>query len=176
MRELELCMDKSNIILIGFMGTGKSTVGKVLAKALDWNFIDTDLEIQEITNSSIPDIFRRHGETRFRSEEENLVKRLAGLEKHIIATGGGTVLHGENWKELAHNGVMVALYAPLEIIYERIGNKNDRPLLKGDPEEVKVLWEKRQPIYAQADVTIDTTDKSVEEVVEEILRVIEGEK
>jgi shikimate kinase len=167
-------MEKENIILVGFMGTGKSTVGKRLAKILGWSFLDTDVEIEELTGLTISEIFRRHGETRFRSEEELLVKRLKEKRKFVIATGGGTVLNPLNWEELSQDGLMIALYAPLDEIYDRIGYRNDRPLLKGDRQEIEELWLKRQPIYNKADYIIDTTDKDIDEVVMEIIEVIDG--
>lgn len=174
MRELKLGMEKRNIILIGFMGTGKSTVGKHLAKTLGWSFVDTDVEIEELTGLSVSEIFRRHGETRFRSEERLLVRRLKERENYVIATGGGTVLNPQNWEELAQSGVMITLYAPLDEIYERIGYRNDRPLLRGDREEIEERWAERQPIYRQADWIIDTTDMGIDEVVQEIIHVIKG--
>ncbi|HHY27461.1 MAG TPA: shikimate kinase [Desulfitobacterium dehalogenans] len=165
---------KDNIILVGFMGTGKSTVGRRLAKLLEREFIDTDVEIERLTEMTVSEIFRRHGETRFRSEERLLVKRLAEHKGYVIATGGGTVLNPENWQDLARSGVIIGLYAPLDEIYKRIGYRNDRPLLRGDRQEVELLWAKRQPIYDQADWTIDTTHKGIEEVVEEIFSLYEG--
>jgi shikimate kinase len=174
MRELNLRMEKRNIILVGFMGTGKSTVGKRLAKVLGWSFVDTDAEIGDVTGLNISEIFRRHGETRFRSEERLVVKRLKEREHCIIATGGGTVLDPQNWEDLSKTGVMITLYAPLDEIYERIGHRSDRPLLKGSREEVQKLWEERQPIYGKADWILDTTDKGIDEVVVEIIQGIEG--
>jgi len=165
---------KDNIVLIGFMGTGKSTVGRRLAKLLGMEFIDTDQEIERLTEMTVSEIFRRHGETRFRSEERLLVKRLAELKGYVIATGGGTVLDPENWQNLAHSGTIISLYAPLEEIYKRVGYRNDRPLLKGDRQEVENLWTKRQPVYNQADWTVDTTNKGIDQVVEEIMELWEG--
>lgn len=158
-----------NIVLIGFMGTGKSTVGKRLAQLLAWDFVDTDCEIGEVTNLSVTEIFRRHGETRFRSEERIVVARLSQQERIVIATGGGTVLTPRNWEYLSQNGIMIGLYASLEAILSRIGHKNDRPLLKGPKEEIEKLWSERQACYAQADFTVDTTEKNIDEVVSEIL-------
>lgn len=158
-----------NIVLIGFMGTGKSTVGKRLAQSLAWDFVDTDCEIGEVTNLSITEIFRRHGETRFRSEERIVVARLSQQEQIVIATGGGTVLNPLNWEALAQNGIVIALHATLEAILSRVGHKNDRPLLKGSQEEIEKLWSERQACYARADFTVDTTHKNIDEVVDEIL-------
>lgn len=164
---------ESNIILVGFMGTGKSTVGRRLAKLLDWEFIDTDVEIERLLDMSVSEIFKRHGETRFRSEERLLVKRLAEKKKCVIATGGGTVLNPENWADLAQSGVIFGLYAPVDVIYERIGYRNDRPLLRGERKDVEELWAKRQPIYNQANYTVDTTDKGIEEVIQEVFDIYE---
>ncbi len=165
---------EGNIILVGFMGTGKSTVGRRLAKLLDWEFIDTDIEIERLLDMSVSDIFKRHGETRFRSEERLLVKRLAEKRKCVIATGGGTILNPDNWADLAKSGVIVSLYAPVDVIYERIGYRNDRPLLRGDRKDVEELWAKRQPIYNQANYTVDTTNKGIEEVIQEVFDIYEG--
>ena len=158
-----------NIVLIGFMGTGKSTVGKRLAQSLAWDFVDTDCEIGEVTSMSVTDIFRRHGETRFRSEERIVVARLSQQEQIVIATGGGTVLNPHNWDVLAKNGIIICLHASLDVILSRIGHKNDRPLLKGPKEEIEKLWSERQVSYARADFTVDTSQKNIDEVVSEIL-------
>lgn len=164
-----------NIVLIGFMGTGKSTVGKRLAKILDWEFIDTDAAIEELTGCSVTDLFRLHGETRFRSEEALLVKRLSEQKGCIIATGGGTVLNPENWELLAEHGILVQLYATVETILERVGARpNTRPLLKGSREMIEALWEARQETYAKAHMVVDTTEKDIEEVAGEILVRLEG--
>jgi len=162
-----------NIVLIGFMGTGKSTVGKHLAQSLAWDFVDTDYEIGEVTSMSVSEIFRRHGETRFRSEESIVVARLSQQERLVIATGGGTVLNPLNWNALAQNGIVIALHASLEAILDRIGHKNDRPLLKGPREAIEKLWSDRQACYAQADYIVDTSQKSIDEVVKEILTWLE---
>ncbi len=158
-----------NIVLIGFMGTGKSTVGKRLAQSLAWDFVDTDCEIGEVTSMSVTDIFRRHGETRFRSEERIVVARLSQQEQIVIATGGGTVLNSHNWDALAQNGIIICLHASLDVILSRIGHKNDRPLLKGPKEAIEKLWAERQVSYAGADFTVDTSQKNIDEVVSEIL-------
>lgn len=166
-------MEQQNIILIGFMGTGKSTVGRRLARFLGWEFIDTDQEIESVTGFSVSEIFHRFGEKRFRSEERLLVRRLNGRGQCVIATGGGTALNPENWTQLAQNGVMIGLYAPVEIVLRRIGQRGDRPLLKGTHQDVAELWCERQEAYAKAEFTVDTTDKSVDEVVGIILGYLE---
>lgn len=158
-----------NIVLIGFMGTGKSTVGKRLAQSLAWDFVDTDCEIGEVTSLSVTEIFRRHGETRFRSEERIVVARLSQQEQIVIATGGGTVVDARNLEALARNGIIIGLHASMEAILSRIGHKNDRPLLKDTKEAIEKLWIKRQECYAQAEFTVDTSQKDIDQVVSEIL-------
>ncbi|MDA8228398.1 MAG: shikimate kinase [Desulfitobacterium hafniense] len=165
-----------NIILIGFIGSGKSTVGKRLSKVLGWEFIDTDWEVEEITGLDIPGIFKRHGETRFRSEEVLVVKKIVSKTKVVIATGGGTVVNQESWEALAQTGVMIHLYAPVDVILDRVGHKKDRPLLKKDLEEVKNLWLRRQVIYQKADYTVDTSDKNIDQVVAAVLALVEEGK
>jgi len=161
-----------NIVLLGFMGTGKSTVGRRLAKALSKEFIDTDAEIERITGLTVAEVFRRYGETRFRSEEKLLVKRLSGKTGCVIATGGGTVVDPENWEALAKNGVMIQLYAPLDTVLARITQKGSRPLLKGNRDVLARLWAVRQLVYGQAAHTVDTTDKDVDGVVKAIVDLI----
>jgi len=162
-----------NIVLIGFMGTGKSTVGKRLAQSLEWDFFDTDSVIGEVTSLSVTEIFKRYGETRFRSEERIVVARLSQQDQLVIATGGGTVVNPLNLEALARNGIIVGLHASMEAILSRIGHKNDRPLLKGTKEAIEKLWSERQECYAQADFTVDTSQKDIDEVVSEILARLE---
>jgi shikimate kinase len=121
----------------------------------------------------VSEIFKRHGETRFRSEESIVVTRLSQQERIVIATGGGTVLNPQNREALARNGIVICLHASLDAILSRIGHKNDRPLLRGPKEEIEKLWLERQKYYSQADFTVDTSEKSIDEVVNEILAWLE---
>ncbi|UWG95743.1 shikimate kinase [Dehalobacter sp. DCM] len=163
-----------NIILIGFMAAGKSSVGRLLAKELGWRFLDTDSEIERITGLEIPDIFKNYGEARFRSEEKAAVKRLSGLMNTVIATGGGTVLNPENWQLLQQMGLTVYLYAPLAIALQRAKNqKNERPMITNNsPEEIEKLWQVREKIYQRAELVIDTSTKGLKEITDDILRFI----
>ncbi|GAB6156849.1 shikimate kinase [Desulfotomaculum varum] len=172
-----------NIVLIGFMGTGKSTVGRALAKRLGYRFIDTDYAIEQITGLTVEQIFRKHGVKRFRGEEVLLAKKLAAQEKLVIATGGGMVLDPENVKMLRQNGFLVCLAASPETICRRVRNKRTRPLLaKGNLQQrVAELLEERKGAYQIADLTVNTDDKSPEEVVNIIYqnlpeRGVPGEK
>ncbi|MDI6631955.1 MAG: shikimate kinase [Bacillota bacterium] len=147
-----------NVALIGFMGTGKTAVGKRLARLLGWEFIDTDAEIERLTGKSIPRLFAEDGEVRFRSEENLICRRLAGRSGLVIATGGGMVLNPENVGLLKQNGVLIKLYADPEVIIERVKSKKKRrPLLTGKVEErVRELLAERAGAYDIAEFAVDT--------------------
>lgn len=165
-------MSRKNIVLIGFMGTGKTAVGRRLAQRLKREFVDTDQEIERITGKTVAQIFARDGEVRFRSEEALLTKKLAAREGLVISTGGGLVLNPENVKLLGENGVFIHLKASPEVIYQRLKNKKNRPLLlKGDKRErIKSLLAEREEVYSRlAGCTVDTGEVSVDEAVERIV-------
>jgi len=165
----------NNIVLIGFMGAGKTAVGKRLASKLKMNFFDTDEDIEKVSGMSVGKIFSDYGEVRFRSEEALAVKRAAALKNSVIATGGGAVLNPENFELLKNCGVVVALDASPEEIQRRVSKRNSfRPLLGNDKsiENIIKLLEKRIPIYQQADHRIDSTGKELEAVVDEIMEVL----
>jgi shikimate kinase len=167
-------MKNINIVLIGFMGTGKTSAGRRLALRLKRRFIDTDTEIEKITGKTVARIFARDGETRFRSEEALLVKKLAGKKNLVISTGGGMMLNPENVRLLGENGVFIALAAAPEIIYRRVKRKKVRPLLlKGDLEErIRTLLRERDGIYDIAEFTVDTGACNLDEAVEQIIRFL----
>jgi len=161
-----------NIVLIGFMGTGKTTVGIRLAHRLGRNFLDMDSEIERVTNKTIPQIFAQEGEVRFRSEERLVVQRLSRQKNLVIATGGGVVLNPANVADFKRNGILICLAASPEVIYERVKGKKNRPLLNRSNnllEHIRDMLDKRRPFYQTADCTIDTNGKSREQVVEEIV-------
>ncbi len=160
-----------NIVLIGFMATGKSTIGRYLARRLGRPLIDTDKEIELVTGKTVAQIFARDGEKRFRSEESLLVRKLALKEGLIIATGGGMVLNRENFRLLKENGILIALTAAPEIILQRVKGKRHRPLLAGGDlrDNIKVLLQEREGIYREADLTVDTGCCSAGEAVQQII-------
>ncbi|MDD4239750.1 MAG: shikimate kinase [Desulfotomaculaceae bacterium] len=163
-----------NIVLIGFMGTGKTSVGRRLACRLKCEFIDTDAEIERLMGKTVTQIFARDGVVRFRSEEELLVKRLAGREDLVIATGGGLVLNPANLRLLKENGVLVALTASPEVIYYRVRSKKSRPLLlhKDMKSKLTELLQERENVYKAAEITLDTGACSIEGAVEQINRYL----
>lgn len=163
-----------NIILIGFMASGKSSVGKLLAKHLGWGFMDTDSEIERITGLTIPEIFKEYGEARFRAEENLAVNHLSRITETVIATGGGTVLNQENWRILEEIGLIVYLYTPLTIALQRAKNHlSERPLItNSSTEQLEKIWEQREKIYQKATLVVDTSIKDVREITEEILKYV----
>lgn len=169
----------NNIVLVGFMGTGKSTVGSRLAQRLHMQFIDMDREIERLTGLTVSDLFRRHGEIRFRSEERVLSAKLAQRDNLVIATGGGVVLQEENIKSLGATGTMVCLEAAPEEILARVNRKKgSRPLLKKDikVEDIAEILQTRERFYACAQYRINTSGKEVEQVVDEIAILLNQNK
>ncbi len=162
-----------NIVLIGFMGTGKTTIGNRLADKLKRTFVDMDREIETLTGMSIPDIFKTYGEIRFRSEEALMAGKLGSKSDLVISTGGGTVLLAENVSALKENGVLVCLDAQPADIYARVSRKKgSRPLLKKDISitDIEEFLKQREPFYACADIRVSTSNKNMAEVADEIMQ------
>jgi shikimate kinase len=161
-----------NLILIGFMGVGKSEVGKLLASRLGLTFTDCDALIEEQEGQIISAIFSSQGEEHFRDLETRLLESLAGQDGLLLSTGGGMVLRAENVKLLKKMGPLVLLTAREEVILNRLKDTEDRPLLKGDKaQSVKEILSKRDPVYNKvADLKVDTSDLTPEKAVEEIVK------
>jgi len=168
---------RKNIIITGFMGTGKSVVAKELARKLKMEFIDMDRIIEERQGTSIADIFTRYGEKYFREQENKLVKELSQKENMVIATGGGTLLSSDNARMLGQAGKIVCLYIDSQTIYNRVKRKNDRPLLKGENvlSEINRLLKERKKIYDNINGKIDTTNLNIQEVTDKIIALLKSE-
>lgn len=165
----------ANIVLVGFMGTGKSAVGRVIAQKLEFHFIDTDDVIEQTSKAKISDIFAEHGEDYFRDLESQAVKSVALMKNQVVATGGGVVLRSSNIDLLRTGGPIFCLTATPKAIWDRVRSSRSRPLLRG-PEPLKkieTLLDKRAPYYALADHQIETTGVSVDRVADEIISYIE---
>jgi shikimate kinase len=172
-----------NIVLIGFRGTGKSTVGRLLAKRLKRDFIDSDKHVEGSTGKTIKSIFEDDGEERFRQIEADTIAELSTGNNKVISAGGGAVLREVNVNNLKVNGYLVLLEATPEIIHSRITQDEkttqQRPSLtdKTPLDEIKHLLEQRENAYkSAADFTINTTYASCEDIVNEIITVIEKQK
>jgi len=169
---------RRNIVITGFMGTGKSIVAKELARKLGMKFIDMDRIIEERQGTSIADIFARYGEKYFRAQENKLVKELSQKENMVIATGGGTLLSSDNARILGQAGEIVCLYADSQTIYNRVKRKNDRPLLKGENilNKINLLLEERKKIYDNIKWKINTTNFTTQEVADKIINLLKLER
>lgn len=161
----------NKLVLIGFMGTGKSTVAAGLAQQLKLPNIDMDAEIAKAAGQSIPDIFARQGEQAFRALESQVLESLLlSAESAIIATGGGAVLKPDNCELMLRHGFVVALRASEQVIVSRVQKDTGRPLLQGDvTERVRALMQTRAKAYDFAHMSLDTSDLSIPQVITEIV-------
>ena len=172
---------KRNIVLTGFMGTGKTSTGKNLSQKLGRSFIDLDHYIEEKYQMKIPDMFSRFGEEYFRTREKEIVDEVSSKHGIIIATGGGTVKDPWNIARLRENGIIVCLTSNIETISTRTEHRGDRPVLDREEKSnrdriiaIERLLQERKKFYDQCDVTVDTSDKSPMQVVEEICRYLKA--
>ncbi|MCH7949183.1 MAG: shikimate kinase [Thermodesulfobacteriota bacterium] len=163
-----------NIFLVGFMGAGKSTVGMILAEKIGYKYCDADKFIEKQAGNTITKIFAEHGENYFRDLESESMESLSAQEKQVVATGGGVVQRDRNWDAMNSGGTTIYLKAPIEVIWERIKHSKDRPLLlvENPFETARELLNKRTPLYERADLIVDTSNLSLEEVAEEIIQAI----
>jgi shikimate kinase len=162
------------IALVGLMGVGKSSVGRRLAAALNLPFRDADTEVETAAGRSIPEIFAALGEAAFRDGERRVIARLLEGPPHVLATGGGAFMNLETRALIKAQAISVWLKADLEVLARRVGRKDTRPLLTGkDPMEVlKAQAEVRYPIYAEADITVETGDAAHQVTVNHVLKAI----
>ncbi len=164
-----------NISLIGMMGSGKTSVGELLVnKIKGFSFVDTDAEIVKQEQKTINDIFKNNGETYFRTIETDILREIFKKDNQIISTGGGIVCKEENIQLLKGNSLVFYLKANDKILFERVKNNSERPLLNVDNMHEKIisLLEQRESLYEKAHFIISTDDKSIEKVTEEITGII----
>ncbi len=161
-----------NLVIIGFMGTGKSRIGRILAEELGYEFIDTDHLIETKQGKKITRIFQEEGEAFFRELENKLAQQLSGAERKVIATGGGWVLNPENLSLCRVNGFIISLIAQPEMIYERIKHETHRPLLAcPDPlKKISQILTGRENLYHDADLVVDTSRETPEELSKGIIK------
>lgn len=165
-----MCDRVKNIVLVGMMGTGKSTVGAYLTAKAGLRLVDLDRMIVEEAGLTIPEIFAGKGEAFFRELESSLLRKVLGESGIVLATGGGVVLREENRRAMLESGLVIALKATAEEIIARVGEDENRPLLAGGAKErIALLLEERREAYDFAHHTIDTTGKNVDQVAAEIL-------
>lgn len=163
------------IVLVGLMGAGKSCMGRKLSARLSLPFVDADREIEKAAGCSIEEIFADHGEQAFRDGERRVIARLLNDPPHILAAGGGAFMNGETRAAIRDKAISIWLRADLPLLLKRTARRDNRPLLKkGDPREILAqLIEERYPVYAQADITVDSLDGPPEATLERILGALQ---
>src|SRR6476619_5171725 len=154
-----------SIVLVGMMGAGKSSIGRRLASRLGIPFIDADTEIVSAAGMTIPEIFEKHGEPYFRAGEARVIARLLDNGPQVLATGGGSVMDPQTRALIGQKGISIWLKADIDVLLKRTKRRNDRPLA----EKIKDLLPVREPIYAQADIIIQSRDEPHDTIIDEIM-------
>jgi shikimate kinase len=168
-----------SIFLVGMMGSGKSTIGRMLARRLHYRFFDTDVLVEKVTGETIAGIFERSGEEEFRAIETKVLAELSSCTKSVIATGGGIVIKPLNWSYLRHS-LIIWLDAPIEVLVKRLRNDFSRPLLRDTELEnrLHLLLQERRSLYEEADLRViiqanDTPEKTVDRILKLIPSVLQ---
>ncbi|HWA30292.1 MAG TPA: shikimate kinase [Rhizomicrobium sp.] len=165
---------KRTVALVGMMGAGKSALGRRLAGRLGVEFRDADTEIETAAGCSINEIFARYGEPAFRDGERKVIARLLAMPPHVLATGGGAFIDPDTRARIKKDAVSVWINVPLETLITRVGRRDTRPMLKnGDPAEIMArLLKEREPVYAEADMAVNSEDGPHQAAVESIVRML----
>lgn len=176
MRELRDALGERSIVMVGLMGCGKSSVGRRLANVLDLPFVDADDEIETAAGKTISEIFADYGEAHFRDREWRIIDRILRSGPMVLATGGGAFMRPETRESIGAAGFSVWLKAELPVLMNRVMRRDNRPLLKtANPEEkMRMLIAERYPVYALADITVESREASHEVVVQAILKALKG--
>ncbi len=169
-----LAVQGKSIVLVGLMGAGKTSVGRRLAEKLGFKFVDADQEIEEAAGQTIPEIFAQHGEDYFREGEKRVIARLLEKGQQVLATGGGAFMNDETRTAIKKNAVSIWLKADLDLLVKRVQKRDNRPLLKGQDAKIVLgnLIDIRHPVYAEADITVESRDAQHSETVAEVLQSI----
>lgn len=168
-------LGRRNLVLVGLMGAGKSAIGRIVAQQLGLPFIDTDTEIERVSRMTIPELFAAYGEEEFRALETRVIKRLMRSGPRVVSTGGGAFINDKTRKQIERSGgLSVWLNADLEVLWERVNKRDNRPLLKTEnpKQTLKDLMNKRYPIYALADITVQSRDERKEVIAGEVLAAV----
>jgi shikimate kinase len=169
-------LDGRTLVMVGMMGAGKSSIGRRLAARLGMAFVDADTEIEQAANATIPEIFERHGEAYFRDGERRVIQRLLDGKPKVLATGGGAYMQPETRAAIKQAGISIWLKADRELLLSRVKRRGGRPLLaNGDPgETIDRLIAERYPVYAEAEIHIQSRDVAHDAVIEDILTALAG--
>lgn len=163
-----------NLILVGLMGAGKSSVGRLVAQQLGIPFVDSDIEIERVSRMTITELFAAYGEEEFRALETRVMKRLLKNGPRVVSTGGGAFINDRTRKHIKKGGLSLWLKADLDVLWERVNKRDTRPLLKTENpmQTLENLMNARYPIYAQADVTVMSRDVRKELMADEVLKAV----
>lgn len=163
-----------SIVFVGLMGAGKTAIGRKVAQLLGLPFVDSDHEIQNVSRMTIAELFERYGEAEFRALERRVIGRLLEDGPQVLSIGGGAFLNEETRAAIAEHGISIWLKADLDVLMERVMKKQNRPLLKTpDPREtMRTLMEARYPVYAAADITVQTRDERREVIAAEVVEAL----
>lgn len=167
-------LDGHPIVLVGLMGAGKTTVGRRLAEKLGLLFVDADHEIELAAGQSIPEIFAKHGEAYFRDGERKVIARLLENGAQVLATGGGAYMNAETRNTIRSHGISIWLRADFDLLMRRVRRRSNRPLLQNDDPEgvMRKLIAERYPVYAEADITVDSRDVAHTSIVNTIIKAM----
>jgi len=168
-----------NLVLVGLMGAGKSSVGRLVAQQLGVPFIDSDIEIERVSRMTITELFAAYGEEEFRALEARVMKRLLKGGPRVVSTGGGAFINARTRRHIKKGGLSVWLKADLDVLWDRVNKRDTRPLLKTEnpKQTLENLMNARYPIYAEADLTVLSRDVRKEVMADEVLRaVVEAQK
>ncbi|MCA1406154.1 shikimate kinase [Ensifer sp. IC3342] len=170
----KLALGKRNLVFIGLMGAGKSAIGRLTAQALGIPFIDSDHEIERVSRMTISELFAAYGEEEFRALEARVLKRLLRSGPRVVSTGGGAYINERSRRQIKKGGMTIWLNADLDVLWERVNKRDTRPLLKTEnpKQTLENLMRARYPIYAEADLTVQSRDVKKEMIVEEVLTAI----
>jgi shikimate kinase len=168
-------LGKRAIVFVGLMGAGKTSIGRRVAQALDLPFVDSDHEIETVSRLSIAELFERYGEPEFRALEHRVIERLVREGAGVVSTGGGAFINDQTRASVAEHGISVWLKADLDVLMERVSKRQTRPLLKtADPRGTMAkLIDERYPVYARADVTVESRDEKREVITAEVIEALD---
>ncbi|NEI70487.1 shikimate kinase [Rhizobium lusitanum] len=167
-------LGQRNLVLVGLMGAGKSSIGRLLAQQLGIPFVDTDVEIERVSRMTITELFAAYGEQEFRALETRVIKRLLRGGPRVVSTGGGAFINDSTRMHVKRGSLSVWLKADLDVLWDRVNKRDTRPLLKTEnpKQTLENLMNARYPIYAEADLTVLSRDVGKEVMVKEVLAAI----
>ncbi|KGD87675.1 MULTISPECIES: shikimate kinase [Rhizobium/Agrobacterium group] len=169
-------LGKRNLVFVGLMGAGKSVIGRLVAQSLSIPFVDTDAEIEKVSRMTISELFAAYGEAEFRSLETRVIERLLRNGPRVISTGGGAFINENTRRQIKNGGISIWLKADLDVLWERVSKRDHRPLLKTEnpKQTLENLMIQRYPVYADADLTVQSGNVRKDVMVNEVLSAIVG--